>query len=165
VARGKQRTTYSGRDGSGFVAMPWVVLDSPAYLSLSKHARCLLFDLARQLRADNNGSLLCSRAYMNPRGWKSSDMLTKAKRELLEAGLLHETVVGQRPNKASWYAVTWCELAKLRGMDHDAAASFVRGAYKGSCVVAAPKVSRDELYAKWNQPSSRVGTVTTPAAS
>ena len=47
----------SGRDGGGFVALPWVVLDSAAYAGLSHPARGLLLELCRQLRSDNNGRL------------------------------------------------------------------------------------------------------------
>jgi hypothetical protein len=153
----------SGRDPGGFVAIPWSVLDSAAYRALSMHARVLLVEIARQLRGDNNGSLLCSRAYMAPRGWTSSDMLTKAKRELLAAGFLHETVIGQRPNKASWYAVTWQTLDKLNGFDQGAAETFKRSAYQ-SAAMAAPKPTRDELYRKWNPIPAKVITVITPEA-
>ena len=79
---------------------------------------------------DNNGRLLLSRAYMEKRGWKSADMLTKTKRELLEGGFIYETVMGCRPNKASWYAVTWRSLDKLPGYDAGAAAGFERSAYR-----------------------------------
>jgi len=153
----------SGRDPGGFVAIPWSVLDSNAYRSLSMHAKALLVEIARQLRGDNNGALLCSRAYMGPRGWKSADMLTKAKRELLEAGFLHETVMGRRPNKASWYAVTWSGLDRINGFDPGAAETFNRGAYKAPAM-AAPKPTRDELYAKWNRIPREVVTVTTQEA-
>lgn len=105
--RNKRSRTDSGRDSGGFVALPWAVLDCPAYARLSMHARALLLEVARQYVRDNNGRLLLSRDYMAKRGWKSSDMLTKAKRELLDAGFIFETVKGHRPSKASWYAVTW----------------------------------------------------------
>lgn len=120
----------SGRDGGGFVALPWSVLDSPAYASLSMHARALLLEVARQYVRDNNGRLLLSRAYMETRGWKSSDMLSKAKRELLDAGFIHQTVQGHRPNKASWYAVTWYALDRHPGYDVGAVETFERSAYR-----------------------------------
>ena len=119
----------AGRDSGGFVALPWAVLDCPAYARLSMHARALLLEVARQFVRDNNGRLLLSRAYMGPRGWKSADMLTKAKRELLEGGFIFQTVMGHRPNKASWYAVTWRTLDKLPGYDAEAEKCFERGAY------------------------------------
>ena len=57
-------------------------------------------------------------------------MITRAKRELLSAGFIHETVKGHRPNRASWYAVTWMALDKLPGYDPGAAETFKRGAYQ-----------------------------------
>ena len=120
----------NGRDAGGFVALPWAVLDSPAYQGLSHPARSLLLELASQFVKDNNGRLLASMAYLEKRGWNSSDVVTRAKRELLAAGFIHETVKGQRPNKASWYAVTWQVLDRLPGYDVGAAETFERSAYR-----------------------------------
>lgn len=120
----------SGRDPGAFVALPWSVLDCPAYSRLSMHARALLLEIARQFVRDNNGRLLASRAYMGKRGWRSADMLTKAKRELIEGGFIYETVKGQRPNRASWYAVTWQTLDRHPDYDAGAVEGFRRGAYR-----------------------------------
>lgn len=128
--RNKLRRGDAGRDAGGFVALPWSVLDSPAYLRLSMHARALLLEVARQFTRDNNGWLLLSRAHMAGRGWNSSDMLTKAKRELLDAGFIFETVKGQRPNKAARYAVTWRALDRHPGYDVGSMEGFQRGAYR-----------------------------------
>lgn len=122
----------SGRDSGGFIALPWSVLDCPAYGTLSVHARVMLLEVARQFVRDNNGRLLLSRAHMAPRGWKSSDMLTKAKRELLDAGFIYLTVMGHRPNKASWYAITWQRLDRHPGYDPGAEKGFERSAYMKS---------------------------------
>ncbi|MEJ7685683.1 MAG: hypothetical protein WKG52_01040 [Variovorax sp.] len=130
----KSRYGTQTRDAGGFIALPWAVIDSPAYMSLSPHAKVLLIEFARQLRGDNNGMLLCSRAYMSERGWKSNDMLTKCRDELLSAKLIHQTVLGHRPNRASWYAVTWIGLDKLNGYDADLSSMFVRGSYRASTI-------------------------------
>ena len=132
MANGRNRGQKgdSGRDAGGFVALPWSVLDSPSYARLSHPARSLLFELARQFVRDNNGRLLASAAYLSKRGWKSADVITRAKRDLIDAGFIHETVKGHRPNKASWYAVTWRALDKLPGYDAGAAQLFERGAYQ-----------------------------------
>ena len=132
MANGRNRGTKgdAGRDAGGFVALPWLVLDSPAYGRLSMHARALLLEVARQFVRDNNGRMLLSRAYMATRGWKSMDMLNKCKAELLAAGFIFQTVQGHRPNRASWYAVTWRVLDKLPGYDEGAALLFKRGAYQ-----------------------------------
>lgn len=120
----------TSRVPGGFVAIPWDVLDSPAYAALSHPAKALLLEAARQYVRDNNGRLLLSMAHLRPRGWSSADVVTRAKRELLNAGFLYETVKGARPSKASWYALTWYTLDRLDGYDPGAAAAFQRGAYR-----------------------------------
>lgn len=128
--RNKGRKVDPKRDGDGFMALPWAVLDSPAYRRLSHPARSLLLEIARQYVKDNNGQLLLSREHMRSRGWNSSDVLTRAKRALLDGGFIHETVTGQWPAKASWYAVTWYSLDRHSDYDPGAAETFVRGAYR-----------------------------------
>lgn len=120
----------TGRDSGGFMAVPWSVMDSSAYAGLSHPARSLLLEFARQFVRDNNGRLLASRAYLAGRGWRSSDVIQRAKDELLAAGFIFETVKGQRPNKASWYAVTWRTLDRHPGYDHGTTEAFERGAYR-----------------------------------
>lgn len=120
----------SGRDAGGFAAIPWSVLDCAAYAQLSHAARSLLLELARQYVRDNNGRLLASRAHLAKRGWRSADVIHRAKHELIEAGFIAEMVKGHRPNKASWYAITWQSLDRLQGFDPGAAAAFERGAYR-----------------------------------
>ena len=127
--RNPKKGGSSSRDAGRFVALPISVIDSAAYKKLSHPARSLLIELDRQYASDNNGRLLTSRSYLRSRGWTSSDTITRAKRELLEAGFIHETVKGARPNKASWYAVTWRTLDRLKGYDEGAVESFVRSAY------------------------------------
>ena len=128
--RNKGRKGDAGRDAGGFVALPWSVLDCPAYARLSMHARALLFEVARQYHRDDNGRMLLSRTYMATRGWKSMDMLNKAKNELVAGGFIFQTVMGHRPKKASWYAVTWRALDKLPGYDVGTVEGFRRGAYQ-----------------------------------
>jgi hypothetical protein len=119
----------TSRDSGPFVALPFVVLDSHAYLALSHPAKALLMEIARQYVRDNNGRLLASRAYLSKRGWKSVDTISRALRELIAARLIHQTVMGHFPKTASWYAVTWRTLDRLPGFDAGAADSFERGAY------------------------------------
>lgn len=126
MTRGARRS--ANRDGSQFVALPHVVLDSLSYQCLSFSARSLLVDLARQFSGSNNGKLvLCDKA-LKPRGWKSSATIHKAKRELLQSSLIYQTRQGYKPNKASWFAVTWLSLDWLPEMDI-ARNNFPRGAY------------------------------------
>ena len=126
---------YDDRDAGAFVALPWSVLDCPAYSQLSHPAKSLLMELSRQFVKNNNGRLLASYRYLRTRGWTSADTITRAKKELLNAGFIHETVKGHRPNKASWYAVTWRGLDKLKGYDFGAEQSFIRGAYQKNLIL------------------------------
>ena len=55
------RNRHKGnRIGEGFVALPYSVLNSPLFTSLSPHALKLMLDLAAQYRGDNNGDLALS---------------------------------------------------------------------------------------------------------
>jgi hypothetical protein len=115
-------------------------------------------EVARQFVRDNNGRMLLSFAYLSKRGWKSADVITRAKRELLAAGFIFETVMGHRPNKASWYAITWRSLDKLQGYDEGATASFIRGAYQSTAL--KPKLTREQLYEKWRGAEAGRATAT-----
>lgn len=132
MANGRQGRTRinTDRDPGGFAALPWSVLDSSAYQGLGPPAKALLVEIARQLVIGNNGCLLASGAYLKPRGWSSNDVITRALKELVKAGLIHQTVMGHRPNKASWYAVTWNRLERNPKFDYGAFESFHRGAYR-----------------------------------
>ena len=90
----------------------------------------LLWDLAAQYRGDNNGDLCAAWKLMHLRGWKSEETLSKAKRKLLEVGLIVETRKGARPNKCSLFALTWYALDDCKGKLDIAPQSFPRGAYK-----------------------------------
>jgi hypothetical protein len=162
ASRSKRDT---GRDSGGFVAMPWSVLDCAAYARLSHPARGLLMEFARQFVRDNNGRLLASGAYLATRGWKSADVIFRAKRELLDAGFIFETVKGQRPNKASWYAVTWRSLDKCKGYDFSTEKAFERGAYlKNEALKIDPLTPRDGIKRSQIAPSDGVEQpATTPS--
>jgi len=117
------------RDGGGFITLPLSVLNGAAYLGINAYARMLLLDLAAQYRGDNNGDLCMAWKLMHPRGWKSEETLSKAKRDLLDAGLIAETRKGARPNKCSLFALTWHALDDCGGKLDITARSFPRGAY------------------------------------
>ena len=128
--RNGHRRVDTSRDPGGFVALPWSVLDCTAWQRLSHPARSLQIEIARQYNKNNNGQLLTSIARLSPRGWRSADVLNRAKNELLEAGFIFETVKGRRPNRASWYAVTWYSIDQHRDYDPGAFATFKRRAYQ-----------------------------------
>ena len=119
-------------DPQGAVMLiPHIVLNSPAYKTLSGNAIRLLIDIAMQFNGKtNNGALLASWRYMSTeRNWTSAGSLSKALNELLEHRLICKTVQGHRPNKASWFAVCWSSLQVTKGIDITVN-NFPRGSYK-----------------------------------
>ena len=134
----RQKGHDTNRDSGPFVAMPHAVLLSAAYTNLGYPAKVLLHELALQYKRDNNGRLLASRSYLATRGIKSPDVIGRALKELMESGLIHQTVMGHFPKTASWYAVTWRTLDRHPSYDHGAVESFVRGAYRDDMQKNAP---------------------------
>jgi hypothetical protein len=118
-------------------------------------------EFSRQIVKNNNGKLLATSSYLRKRGWNSPDVITRAKRELLNAGFIFETVMGHRPNKASWYAVTWRSLDKIKGFDPGSAELFRRGAY-AEIAIFQPKLTRDAIYKKWRNPANENATLNSP---
>jgi hypothetical protein len=118
------------RDAGAFITVPMAVLNSQAYLRTGAHARMLLFDLFAQYRGNNNGDLCAAWKVMKPRGWRSEDTLARAKKQLLDLGLIFETRRGARPNKASLYAVTWCALDDCGGKLDISPRGFPRSLYR-----------------------------------
>jgi len=115
-----------------FTPVPHRVTKSASYMSLSHTAARLLWDIAAQWGRNNNGRLLASWAKMSARGWKSADTLHRARTELVKAGFIYQTVQGHRPNKASWYAITWFPLEKLNGYDPEAEKNYRRWAFENT---------------------------------
>ncbi len=113
MANGRNTRAHKKGDKAfteSFTAIPKSVLYGPAYTALNKVERALFLEFALQYTGRNNGRLLCSIKQLKKRGFNSSDTLHRAKKVLLEAGLIYETVIGCRPNKASWYALTYRPL-------------------------------------------------------
>lgn len=130
MAKSRYKNAKDKRDGESHIGVPHCVLNGAAYLSLNAHARMLLWDLAAQYRGDNNGDLCAAWKLMHLRGWRSEETLSKAKRVLLEVGLIVETRKGARPNKCSLFALTWYALDDCKGKLDISPQSFPRGAYK-----------------------------------
>ncbi len=113
----KRRSSGSHRDGTRFLALPHVVLDSAAFLKLSSPAVRLLIDIARQHSGANNGSLVACMRYLATRGWTSNATIIRARRELEAAGFLIQTRMGARPNRAALFALAWAALDWLPTME------------------------------------------------
>ncbi len=159
----KKPRVDESREPGGYCALPWCVIDSQAYQSLSYPAVALLIELARQYVRNNNGRLLLSQRYLATRGWRSGALIDRTKRELQDAKLIYQTVQGHRPNKASWFALTWYTLDKLPGYDDGAAEGFRRGMYS-AFKLPTPAPTREALFEKWRgygkKPSSKINTLT-----
>jgi hypothetical protein len=166
--RGKNRIDQS-RDGHQFIALPMKVLDSVAYQRLSHAARSLLIEIARQYNRSNNGRLLTTLKYLKTRGWTSADTITRAKRELLDAKLIHETYKGHRPNKASWYALTFYSLDRHENFEPGTFENFRRGSYADNDILKPPNGAGSSPFAPSNGarrsiPAPRNGTVSVKKA-
>lgn len=107
------------RDGKTFVLLPYVVLESSGYRLASHPARALLIDIAMQYTGNNNGKLTACAKYLNAKGWRSNDTIVRARRELLDCGLLIETRKGGFPNTSAWFALSWLDLDQGQGLDID----------------------------------------------
>jgi len=77
----------------------------------------LFWDLYFQYNGGNNGDLSMTWSQMKARCWKSRDTLNKARRELLDHGLIIQTRQGGK-HFPSLYAVSIREIDECRGK-HD----------------------------------------------
>jgi hypothetical protein len=98
-------------------AIPHAVLDSAAFQGASYPAKALLFDLMRQHSGTNNGHLHLSFSWLESRGWKSRDVIQRAKAELIERGLLIQTRQGGLNIGPSRFAFTWVHVSNFVGLD------------------------------------------------
>lgn len=119
----KQNKSKAGKlDIPGrWTALPHMVIHSKEYRKLGFAARSLLFDIAAQYNASNNGKLVCCMKYLKPLGWTSNDTITRARRELVASGLLIQTRQGMKPplSQAAWFAIGWFGLDVRTGLDID----------------------------------------------
>lgn len=111
----RNRKKHKGRSEIGrFLALPHTVIMSAAFVGLSAHAVKLLIDMGAQYRGGNNGDLTAAWRTMQARGWRSRDTLSRALKELREAGFIELTRQGGLP-RCSLYALTWKEIDECNG--------------------------------------------------
>ncbi len=111
----RSRLKQKGRRESGtYFALPHAVLASPAYRSLPGSAVKLLCDMGGQFRGYNNGDLSAAWRIMQPLGWRSRDTLARARRKLVEAGMIELTRQGGL-HCCSLYALTWLAIDECGG--------------------------------------------------
>jgi len=98
-------------------AIPHAVMDGVAFKGASYPAKALLFELMRQHSGKNNGHLQLSFSWLQGRGWKSRDVIQRARDEIIERGLLIQTRQGGLNIGASRYAVTWLKISNFVGLE------------------------------------------------
>lgn len=103
-----------------YAAIPHGVLDSIAFKGASHTAKAMLFELMRQHSGKNNGHLHLTYSWLEGRGWKSRDVIQRAKDVLIERNLLIQTRQGGLNIGASRYAVTWLAISNFVELDIDA---------------------------------------------
>jgi hypothetical protein len=103
--------------GGLYGAIPHTVLDSAAFKGASHPAKAMLFELIRQHSGKNNGHLQLSFSWLETRGWKSRDVVKRARDELMRRGLLILTRQGGLNIGASRFALTWLHISNFVGLD------------------------------------------------
>jgi hypothetical protein len=83
--------------------------------ALTVHARALMFDLAALHDGRNNGHIALSRRVFHALGWRSHDVMEAALAELLNAGLIVQTVQSHGP-KPRRFALAWLPILHAEGL-------------------------------------------------
>lgn len=141
-----------------YAALPWAVMDSPAYCGASPTAKALLTELIRQHNGANNGRLHLSRKWLEPRGWLSRSIVDKARAELIQRGLILETKQGGLFVGATWHALTWLPITNHVGLE-TAPNTYHPGGWQ--CCDLPPTARRKPPMKKISQPVHRDSAVPT----
>lgn len=126
MARKKQARpeTISG----GYGPIPWAVMDSVSFKGASDKAKSLLFALMRQHNGCNNGHFHLAKKWLYNQGWTCDENNRKARKELIERGLIVQTKWGGLNMGPDLFAVTWYPISNYVGLEITAV-NFIRGAY------------------------------------
>lgn len=111
--KGKPVESVSG----SYTPLPHAVLDSVAFMGAGHPARSLLFDLMRQHTGSNNGHLHLAQGWLRKRGWKSADVIQRAKAELLKRELIVQTKQGGLNIGPCRFALTWVPITNFVGLE------------------------------------------------
>jgi len=125
MGRRQQAEQVSGR----FAALPHAVMDSTAFMGASDSARSLLLELVRQHTGKNNGHFQLTSGWLRRRGWKSSDMVQRAKVELIARQLAIKTRLGGLNAGPDLWAVTWLPISDYAGLTEVSAMTYHPGAW------------------------------------
>ena len=109
--------------------MPHAVLDSNAFQGAGHPARSLLYELIRQLTGRNNGHLQLASPWLKKRGWNSTDVVQRAKAELIARQLAIKTRLGGLNAGPDLWAVTWLPISDYTGLTEVSALTYHPGAW------------------------------------
>lgn len=112
-----------------FAGLPHAVMDSTAFAGSSYPARSLLFELIRQHTGRNNGHFQLAWGWLSRRGWKSADVVQRAKAELVTRQLVIKTRLGGLNAGPDLWAVTWLPISDYAGLTEVSAMTFHPGAW------------------------------------
>ena len=120
------RHAQSERVPGQFLALPYDVINSAAFRSLSYPARCLMIDIAISAP---NGRCTAGRDRLKALGWTSNDVVARALAELEDRCLVVRTREARWPRQCAWFAVTWLDLKHTDDLDIDPR-RFRKGLYR-----------------------------------
>jgi hypothetical protein len=145
--------------GGGFAAFPHSVFDSLSFAGASDKAKALLLALARQLNGANNGHLQLTTKWLKSKGYTCPSINIKARKELIERGLIVQTKFGGLNMGADLFGVTWLPITNLVGLDITMN-GFNQGAYK-LCTLPPTKKRVVKKRGRFNECNSTVTTIET----
>lgn len=125
MARKQAPEQVSGR----FAGLPHAVMDSTAFAGATYPARSLLLELIRQHNGGNNGHFQLAWGWLRRRGWKSADVIQRAKAELITRQLAIKTRLGGLNAGPDLWAVTWLPISDYVGLNEVSAKTFHPGAW------------------------------------
>ena len=111
----EQRRRNQGRQTTKpFVRFPHDLLNHENFRTLRPASTKLLIDIAAQYNGRNNGDLCAPLSVMRKRGWKSSEQLFKAMKDIVDRGLVQVARQGGL-NRCTLYALTWFPIDECDG--------------------------------------------------
>jgi hypothetical protein len=124
----RKKTVRPESISGGYGAIPWSVMDSNSFMGASEKAKALLFALMRQHNGANNGHLHLAKKWLYAKGWTCHENNSKARKELINRGLIMQTKCGGLNMGADLFALTWYPITSYVGLDI-IDKGYVRGAY------------------------------------
>lgn len=122
----------------GYGAIPWIVMDSMSFKGASDKAKALLFALMRQHSGNNNGHLHLAKKWLYNQGWTCDENNRKARKELIERGLVIQTKWGGLNMGADLFALTWYDISNYVGLDINAKC-YAKGLYQLCNLTPTPR--------------------------